>query len=116
MFKIFCRAILGPLSEKLYSGNESAPQFAMGYMSSSFHNDDSRPDIQFYIHEMPVSSPSPDAMDKVFFGVSLMRPESVGTIRLASSNPDDHPLIDPKLYDVPTDIERMIDGYFYNIS
>ena len=42
--------------------------------------------------------------------VSLFRVYSRGTIKLASSNPKDAPLIDPNYYDDPRDEEAQLDG------
>jgi choline dehydrogenase len=39
-----------------------------------------------------------------------LRPESRGTIRLASANPADHPLIDPNYLSAPEDIETQVAG------
>lgn len=39
-----------------------------------------------------------------------LRPESRGTVKLASADPNDEPLIDPNYLDHPKDIERMVAG------
>ena len=39
-----------------------------------------------------------------------VRPRSRGTVRLRSSRPSDHPLIDPNPYAEPYDLERAVDG------
>lgn len=39
-----------------------------------------------------------------------MRSESFGTVRLASKNPSDPPLIDPRFFAEPNDLEKLIDG------
>lgn len=38
----------------------------------------------------------------------LMRPESRGTIRLSSSDPYEHPIIDANYFDIPIDIEVLV--------
>jgi len=47
-------------------------------------------------------------------GVTLnsanMRPRSRGTVKLASSNPDDAPLIDPNFWSDPKDLENSLEG------
>lgn len=40
----------------------------------------------------------------------LQNPQSYGTVTLASSNPVDHPIIDPRFLSHPFDREVMIDG------
>jgi len=40
----------------------------------------------------------------------LLHPRSIGTIRLQSSNPQDDPLIDPKLLTEADDVHTLIDG------
>lgn len=49
-------------------------------------------------------------MDGNFGATSVGRPKSLGTIRLASSDPEDKPLIDPNYYDHPDDIQAQIEG------
>ena len=41
----------------------------------------------------------------------LLRPKSVGTVKIASTNPDDDPLIDPNYLSDDEDMEVMIKGY-----
>ena len=43
--------------------------------------------------------------------VCLLRPKSVGTVKIASKNPDDDPLIDPNYLSNDEDMEVMIKGY-----
>ena len=43
--------------------------------------------------------------------VCLLRPKSVGTVKIASTNPDDEPLIDPNYLSDDEDMEVMIKGY-----
>lgn len=44
------------------------------------------------------------------FDINLLRPESRGSVRLASTNPADHPLIDPGYFNQQQDVETLIDG------
>ncbi|KAK7496660.1 hypothetical protein BaRGS_00012067 [Batillaria attramentaria] len=48
------------------------------------------------------------------YGIScfatMLLPDSVGTIRLRSTNPEDDPLIDPNYFDKPGDIEQVLYG------
>ena len=43
--------------------------------------------------------------------VCLLRPKSVGTVKIASKNPDDDPLIDPNYLSNDEDMKVMIKGY-----
>ena len=43
--------------------------------------------------------------------VCLLRPKSIGTVSLASADPRKAPLIDPKFFDHPDDLEAMVDGF-----
>jgi choline dehydrogenase len=40
----------------------------------------------------------------------VVRPASRGSIRLASSDPTQHPLVDPNYLDDPSDLERLVQG------
>ncbi|MEM8686423.1 MAG: FAD-dependent oxidoreductase [Pseudomonadota bacterium] len=44
------------------------------------------------------------------FDVNLLRPESVGTVKLASSNPAAAPLIDPHYLEAPSDLADLVAG------
>lgn len=43
--------------------------------------------------------------------VCLLRPKSVGSVTLRDKNPDSAPVIDPKFFDHPDDIENMVAAY-----
>ena len=62
--------------------------------------------IQFPIH--PRWAPGPEDGYSVLLG--LMTPASRGTLRLASTDPDQAPLIDPGYLTSPSDVTRMIRG------
>ena len=42
--------------------------------------------------------------------INLERPNSSGSVRLASSNPCDHPLIDPNFFSDPQDLDELVRG------
>jgi len=87
-----------------------APQLAMGYVPSTLYNDLSWPDIQTYVHEEVVVPSGGQPEQHIYIDHALMRPESYGTVRLASNNPEDRPIIDPRFFEEPNDLERFVDG------
>jgi len=42
--------------------------------------------------------------------INLERPRSFGSVRLASANPQDHPLIDPNYFSDPQDLDALLRG------
>ena len=42
--------------------------------------------------------------------INLERPRSLGSVRLASANPQDHPLIDPNYFSDPQDLDELLRG------
>ena len=48
--------------------------------------------------------------DGVTFVPILLRPKSMGTIRLASSNYQDHPIIDPQYLKHPDDVKTLVEA------
>lgn len=46
----------------------------------------------------------------------MLRPKSVGFVKLRSSNPYDHPIIDPKYFSHPDDIRTMVDAMKVSIA
>jgi choline dehydrogenase-like flavoprotein len=43
--------------------------------------------------------------------VCLLRPKSVGTVGLSGADPAAAPVIDPRFYDHPDDLDAMVDGF-----
>ena len=69
------------------------------------------PDLEIIFSEFPIHprwSPGPEDGYSVLFG--LMTPASRGSLRLASTDPDQPPLIDPGYLADPSDVARMIKG------
>ena len=87
-----------------------AASLGAGFLKTSPHL--STPDIQFHIQ--PFSSDNPTKGTHSFSAfttsVTQLRPESVGFIKLRSSNILDHPLIYPNYLSSETDREIMIKG------
>jgi choline dehydrogenase-like flavoprotein len=77
---------------------------------------EARPDIQF--HMSPFGWPRPntdDAFTKTFgsyasFAPGLIYPKSHGEIRLRSADPSAPPVIDPKYFSDPSDLEHLVRG------
>ena len=46
--------------------------------------------------------------DQIFFGIGMVRPKSVGEMRLASADPSAPPRIRLNFYDDPSDVESMV--------
>lgn len=69
------------------------------------------PDLQLLFSDIPLYGPAlqgPSGAYAIVF--SAMRPHSRGTLRLTSNDPAAQPLIDPKYYDDPRDLEVMAAG------
>jgi choline dehydrogenase len=69
------------------------------------------PDLQILFQDNPVAGPNqtPPAVG-YSIRASLMSPHSRGTVRLASSDPRDLPLVDPHYYSDSHDLKIMRDG------
>ncbi|MFC7057784.1 GMC family oxidoreductase [Halovenus salina] len=72
------------------------------------------PDLQFhnapvYLLEHGLGAPDDD---RTFFTMmpTQIRPESSGTVRLASGDPHDSPVIDPEYLSADSDIEPLVEG------
>ncbi|ODM97709.1 Glucose dehydrogenase [FAD, quinone] [Orchesella cincta] len=96
----------GPMNGFAYETGY-APQLMGGYLSSPHNQDRSRPDVHVYIHEH--YTPPPAEKEEMYFSVELAQPNSTGTIRLASSDPKDKPLIDPNFYEDLNEVEILAD-------
>ncbi|ODM88019.1 Glucose dehydrogenase [FAD, quinone] [Orchesella cincta] len=98
----------GPMNGFLYDSGEYAPQLVNGYLNSKLNDDEAWPDVYMYIHEKLTTSP--EVREEMYFSLELVRPDSPGgTIKLASSDPKDKPIIDPNFFEDLNDIERMVD-------
>jgi len=84
---------------------------AMGYIPSKTMNDPTWPDIHVYINEELYAEEGKQPEETIFPEVELVRTDQVGTIRLASTDPKDSPIIDPHFYEAPTDLDRHVEGF-----
>ncbi len=92
---------LAPGSEP--DGQTLGPTMIKGRAASSID------EIDFHIYNGQFFDP--DLQRWVFHSsVSLMNAHSTGQVRLASSDPNDLPIIDHRHYADPADLERMCDG------
>lgn len=90
----------------------SVPDFQMEFVSSLFrdpHGDYSKminfkKEVQYPLYI------ADSEMDGVLFVMILLHPKSIGHIKLKSTDPFDHPLIDPKYFEEPEDVKTLIRG------
>ncbi|MFE0173284.1 GMC family oxidoreductase [Streptomyces sp. NPDC059002] len=69
------------------------------------------PDLQVIFVDIPLHLPSVEGPEDGYtIGVSLMRPRSHGTVRLATAAPGVSPLLDPGFYADDRDLEAVVAG------
>jgi choline dehydrogenase len=68
------------------------------------------PDFQFVLVHMPLPSPLSAPPNSYTVAVCLMHPASVGSLRLASADPDAAPLIDPNHLGDEADLDALLLG------
>ena len=98
-----------------YAATRSGPMtmaasLAVGFLKTGDHV--ATPDIQFHIQPWSADSPGegPHRFSAFTMSVCQLRPESRGTVRLASSDPDEHPIIDPNYLATKTDCDTIVEG------
>jgi choline dehydrogenase-like flavoprotein len=98
----FLRGGRGVLSSNLAEGG--------GFLRSSPKVD--RPDLQLHFLIGLIEEPGgkPSGLTGVSLHVCALRPHSRGTVRLATSNPSDAPLIDPAYLSDPRDLPDLVRG------
>ena len=67
-------------------------------------------DLLGYSDEMLTLNAKLMGKDGVTFLPNLLRPKSMGTIRLASNNYQDHPIIDPQYLKHPDDVKTLVEA------
>jgi choline dehydrogenase len=104
-----------PLSQVAYRPSRQLPPSinnhsgAIGLVRSSPALD--APDLMLLFSDLATYGPAlpgPDGAYSIVF--SAMLPRSRGTVRLRSNNPAARPLIDPRYYDDPSDVDVMAAG------
>jgi choline dehydrogenase len=81
----------------------------MGLVRSRFATE--APDLQIIFLDMPVATPGFTAPPAGYtIRPSLMTPYSRGTVRLASADPAQPPVLDPNYYADERDVRRMVEG------
>jgi choline dehydrogenase len=82
---------------------------SFGY--SSIPRDPRTPDLEFsFAKEMNFAPPNQDRKPRHTIIPGITQPRSRGTVRLASSDPGDAPVIDPNYLSHPDDLRMLIDG------
>jgi choline dehydrogenase len=82
-----------------------------GLYFHSQHNSAVVPDIQCFSGPILWAPPGSNRFGSGFFGVaSLTQPESIGDVRLRSSNPQDPPLIRLNYLQSETDVQKLVEG------
>ena len=61
------------------------------------------------------SAQKSDGRQGFLFAANVAHPKSRGIIRLRSNDPFDHPLIDPKYFEDPYDIEMSLKGECFSL-
>ena len=82
---------------------------ALGLLRSDRYLD--HPDLQILFVDIPLTPPSAGGPESGYtIAASVMQPFSRGTVRLASSDPEDAPVVDPRYLSDPRDVAVMLTG------
>jgi len=84
-----------------------------GYFPSKSWNDPTWPDLRVYVNERLREVEGSGAEQTIVIELELVRTEQTGTVRLASSDPKEDPLIDPRFLEDPGDVQRLVEGIEY---
>jgi choline dehydrogenase len=69
------------------------------------------PDLQILFVDIPLIPPAAGGPESGYtVAASLMRPFSRGTVRLATADPGDAPVVDPRYLSDPRDVKAMVTG------
>lgn len=99
----------GPLNGFRYE-NGFGSQIVTGYLNSKTNDDRTLPDVLLYVQERFLQLENGTGIERFNFAIELLRSKGMGTIKLASGNPEDKPLIDPNFFADEEDLEKMVDG------
>ncbi|MDO5051582.1 MAG: FAD-dependent oxidoreductase [Pseudoclavibacter sp.] len=81
---------------------------AMVHSFTTFREGLETPDTQPICFSVPMVPPGEDVNGSCFtLQAGLVRPESRGTLRLASADPEEPPLMDPQILSRPEDVESL---------
>jgi len=101
----------GPLLTNPIAGGQYITHLLRGYTSSSLYNDPTWPDIHMYLNQRYLTTGVEVPEEVVFAEIEIARGEQTGSVTLASSDPADAPLIDPRFFDdFPSDIDRLVEA------
>jgi choline dehydrogenase-like flavoprotein len=99
----------GPLANMMWWG-KYATHVAHGYFPSRTYDNPAWPDLHCYINQLIVSPEGQPTEQQIIPELELVRTDQVGTVRLASADPQDDPIIDPHFLEDPVDIQRLVEG------
>ncbi|XP_023237897.1 glucose dehydrogenase [FAD, quinone]-like [Centruroides sculpturatus] len=131
-FNVFDSVVLGILPFYFGEGPLTSIMVeTVGFLSTKYNNHTQWPDIELMFASITPSSdggiigrynygltdevwedvfkPNVNTSTYLCFPL-LMRPESVGTVKLASTDPREYPLINPNYYHKPQDIKVVVEG------
>lgn len=98
----------------VYEASRPIPPATAGYAEALavWRSDPGRvvPDFQFVLIHIPLPSPLTAPPNSYTVTICLMHPVSVGSIRLASADPDTAPLIDPNHLGDEADLDALLVG------
>lgn len=90
-----------------------ATHIAHGYFPSKLYNDPTWPDLHCYINQVFATPEGLPAEQQVFVELEMVLTNQEGTVRLASTNPRDDPIINPHFLENPLDTQRLVEGIEY---
>jgi choline dehydrogenase len=104
-----------PIANVVYSAAQPVPagQYNHGEIAGLLRSDPAldAPDLQIFFVDAPGHMPEVHDLEQGYtLGVSLMRPRSRGTVRLAGAGVDTAPVLDPNYYGDGHDLTTMIAG------
>ncbi|NYS79926.1 MULTISPECIES: GMC family oxidoreductase N-terminal domain-containing protein [Halomonadaceae] len=94
------------------SGSLTVGAGQVGGSACTRYAEDGRPDVQFNVMPLSVDKPGTPLHDYPGFTASVWQchPHSRGSVRIASADPNDAPIINPNYFSVPHDRKVIVEG------